>query len=149
MGPSRSPLLPYMSTLFSTIFLGFGLTYMLSPRTGYAVYGFSSQPSNAHDWAIVERIMVLYGAKDVFIAAAVYSSTWFGTRRSAGMVLVAAGACAGVDGYVVKSEAGTGEWNHWGYKSVMGVVGSVMAGLLGLEIEAFCIDGRSASLAHP
>jgi len=131
MGLSHHPLLPYISTFFGTVFLGFGLTYMLYPRTGYSLYGFSSQPTNPLEWAILERIMVLYGAKDIFIAAAIYSSTSFGTRRSAGLIMLAAGLCAGVDGYVVKGEAGTNEWNHWGYGSVMCVAGAVMAGLLG------------------
>ena len=128
MGLSRSPLVPYASTLFATIFLCFGLTYILSPRTGYTLFGFVSTPSSAHDWAVMQRIMVLYGAKDVFMGAAILASTWCGTRRSAGLVLVAAAACAGVDGWVVRSEAGTGEWNHWGYGSVVvtfGVLGSL------------------------
>ncbi|KAJ4985936.1 alpha beta hydrolase fold-3 domain protein [Stagonosporopsis vannaccii] len=128
---SRHPALPYLSTLFGAIFLFFGGTYMLSPRTGYSLYGFSTWPSNAVDWAVMERVMVLYGAKDLFIGAAILSSTWAGTRRSAGLVTLAAAACAGVDGWVVKQEAGTGEWNHWGYGGVMGLVGLVMAGLLG------------------
>lgn len=128
---SRHPLLPYLSTLFGTICLGFGITYMLYPRTGYSLYGFHSSPSTASEWAIMERIMVLYGAKDVFIAAAIFASTWFGTRKSAGLIVAAAGLCAGVDGYVVKQEAGTNEWNHWGYGSAMVGLGGVMAGLLG------------------
>ncbi|KAF3034786.1 hypothetical protein E8E12_003267 [Didymella heteroderae] len=98
MGLSRSPLLPYISTFFGTIFLGFGLTYILAPRTGFDLFGFTSTPTSALDWAVMERIMVLYGAKDVFIAAAIFASTWFGTRKSAGCILVAAAACAGVDG---------------------------------------------------
>lgn len=128
---SRSPVLPYISTLFGLIFLGFGATYMLYPRTGYSLYGFSSGPTNSTDLEILDRVMVLYGAKDLFMAAAILASTWFGTRRSAGLVLLAGAACAGVDGYVVGQEAGTNEWNHWGYGSMMGVVGLVMAGLLG------------------
>ncbi|KAH6642676.1 hypothetical protein C7974DRAFT_431075 [Boeremia exigua] len=98
MGLSRHPTLPYISTFFGTICLGFGITYMLYPRIGYSLYGFTSSPTNALDWAVMERVMVLYGAKDVFIAAAIYSSTWFGTRRSAGLIMLAAGFCAGVDG---------------------------------------------------
>jgi hypothetical protein len=128
---SRSPILPYISTLFGLIFLGFGLTYMLYPRTGYSLFGFSSTPTNSADLEILNRVMVLFGAKDLFMAAAILASTWFGTRRSAGLVLVAGAACAGVDGYVVGQEAGTNEWNHWGYGSMMGVFGLVMAGLLG------------------
>jgi hypothetical protein len=128
---SHHPSLPYVSTLFSAIFLAFGLTYMRSPRTGYSLYGFTNTPTTPADWAVMERIMVLYGAKDVFMAVAIFASTWFGTRRSAGLVLVAAGACAGIDGYVVGREAEVGEWNHWGYGSAMVVLGGVMMGLLG------------------
>jgi hypothetical protein len=131
MGLSRHPALPYVSSLFGTIFLGFGLTYMLYPQTGYSLYGFSLAPSAPSEWAIMERIMVLYGAKDIFIAVAILASTWFGTRKSAGMILIAGGACAGVDGWVVKKEAGTNEWNHWGYGSVMVGLGMVMMGVLG------------------
>lgn len=128
---SRHPALRYAATFFSAICLGFGITYMLYPQTGYSLYGFSSAPSSASEWAIMERIMVLYGAKDVFIAVAIFASTWFGTRKSAGLILIAGGACAGVDGWVVKQEAGTNEWNHWGYGSVMVGLGAVMMGLVG------------------
>jgi hypothetical protein len=131
MGLSRHPVLPYVASFFGAIFLGFGVTYMLYPQTGYSLYGFSSMPSSALEWANMERIMVLYGAKDVFMAVAIFASTWFGTRKSAGLILIAGGACAGVDGWVVKTEAGTNEWNHWGYGSVMVGVGAVMMGLLG------------------
>jgi hypothetical protein len=130
-GLSAHPALPYLSTFFSTVCFGFGITYMLYPRTGFSLYGFSSTPGNPTSWAIMERIMILYGAKDVFMSVAIFASTWFGTRKSAGLILVAASACAGVDGYVVGREAGSGEWNHWGYGSAMGVLGAVMMGLLG------------------
>ncbi|OSS48109.1 hypothetical protein B5807_06632 [Epicoccum nigrum] len=128
---STHPCLPYLSSLCSLIFLAFGATYILSPRTGYTLYGFSSGPATPSDWAIMERIMVLYGAKDVFVGVAIACTTWVGTRKSAGVVLVAAGLCAGVDGWVVQSEAGRGAWNHWGYGSLMGVLGCVVGGVLG------------------
>lgn len=104
---------------------------MIAPRRGYSLYGFSSSPSNAVDWAVMERVMVLYGVKDVFMAAAIWSATWTGTRRSAGLVLLAAGLAAGVDGWVVKTEAGEGEWAHWGYGCLVALLGLVMGGLFG------------------
>jgi hypothetical protein len=128
---SKHPAIKYVSTLFSTIFVGFGLTYVLYPRTGYSLYGFSNEPTSAHDWAVVERVMILYGVKDLFIAAAIFASTWFGTTKSAGTILIAGGACAGADGWVVRGEAGTGECNHWGYGSAMVGLGAVMMGLMG------------------
>lgn len=130
-GVSTHPALPYISTFFGTIFLGFGVTYILYPRTGYSLYGFSGEPTSHMDWEIMERIMVLYGAKDLFLGAAILASSLYGTRKSAGLILMAASACAGVDGYVVGNEAGTNHWNHWGYGSVMGLVGVVMTGMLG------------------
>jgi hypothetical protein len=128
---SHQPFLRYLSTFFSAMFLAIGLTYMVSPRAGYSLYGFTSSPTTPGDWKIMERIMVLYGAKDVFVSVAIFASTWFGTRRSAGLVLIAAGACAGADGYVVQREAGIGGWNHWGYGSTMAVLGGIMMGVVG------------------
>ena len=67
----------------------------------------------------MERIMILYSAKDIFMAVAIFVSTWFGTWKSAGLVLLAASAYAGVDGYVVGRGSGiTGGlgicWAFWG-----------------------------------
>lgn len=128
---STMPILRYLSTMFGAIFLGFGLTYMLYPHVGYSLFGFSSEPTSSTDWEVMKRVMVLFGAKDLFLGAAIVASTWFGTRRSTGLILLAASACAGVDGYVVGKESGTNHWNHWGYGSVMGMIGMVMAGLFG------------------
>lgn len=130
-GLSSHPALPYISSFFGSVFLGFGVTYMLYPQTGYSLYGFNASPTNAADWAIMERIMVLYGAKDLFMAVAILASTWYGTRRSTGIILLASSAAAGVDGYIVGNEAGTNHWNHWGYGSAIGVLGLIMTGLLG------------------
>lgn len=130
-GISSLRVLPYLSSFFGSICLGFGVTYILYPQVGYGLYGFKSEPTDATNWAVMERVMVLYGAKDLFIAAAIFASTWYGTRRSAGLILMAASASAGIDGYVVGAEAGTNHWNHWGYGMVMGILGLVMTGVLG------------------
>ncbi|CAO2648365.1 Nn.00g076320.m01.CDS01 [Neocucurbitaria sp. VM-36] len=87
---SIHPALPYLSSFFGTIFLGFGVTYILYPQTGYSLYGFSSSPTTPADWAVMERVMILYGAKDLFLGAAILASTWYGTRKSAGLILMAA-----------------------------------------------------------
>lgn len=128
---SHLPALRYLSTLSSLIFLAFGATYMTAPRVGFSLFGFSTTPTTPADWATMERVMILYGAKDIFVGVAIAATTWFGTRKSAGMVLVAAAFCAGVDGWVVKGEAGRGAWNHWGYGGVMAVLGCVVGGVFG------------------
>ncbi|OAG13444.1 hypothetical protein CC77DRAFT_1026670 [Alternaria alternata] len=133
---SVHPYVSFLSAAFGGMFLTIGLAYIFSPRRGYELFGFSAAPStpaawSLPEWALIERIMVLYGAKDAFVGVAILAATLAGNRRNAGLLLVAAGACAGVDGWVVRKEAGGGEWNHWGYGSVMVGLGGVMMGVLG------------------
>lgn len=130
MPPRTPPLLKALSTLFGTIFLAFGLSYTLYPRAAYPTIGLPS-PTTPRDAAIMDAVMTLFGAKDLFVGVSILAATWVGNRRVAGVLLVAGGLCAAVDGWVVKGFTGTGEWNHWGYGGVMGVVGVVMMGVLG------------------
>lgn len=65
------------------------------------------------------------------MGTAIYSAAWLGTRKSLGVILIAASVSAGIDGFVVNRTVGSGEWNHWGYGSMIGLLGIVSAGLLG------------------
>lgn len=77
--------------------------------------------------------MIAFGAKLIGASMAVYANVFFGTRKSLGLVLIAGGCVAGVDGWICKSYMGKGEWNHWSYGSMMVMVGSVLLGV---------VDGR-------
>ena len=59
---------------------------------------------------------------------AIYAGVWFKERRVLGVVLMGASCVAFVDGWVVKAQTGGGEWNHWGYAPMVGLVGLVMMG---------------------
>lgn len=61
----------------------------------------------------------------VVIAAAL-----FGSRKTLGCVLLAGAGVAVVDGVVVRDEVGRGEWNHWGYAPVVGLVGVLLVGVV-------------------
>ncbi|KAL5420190.1 hypothetical protein PMIN03_000019 [Paraphaeosphaeria minitans] len=131
MPSSGSPpkLFRILATLFGTIFLGFGTAYTLYPRAACPSLGLPA-PTTPRDADIVDAIMILFGAKDLFVGASILAATWLG--RVAGLLLVLGSACAGVDGWAVKGMSGEGEWNHWGYGGgVMGVMGVLMAGMLG------------------
>ena len=65
----------------------------------------------------------LFGVKDLFMGVAIYASAWLGSRQSLGLILAMASVCAWADGFIVKGLAGTGEWNHWGYGSAIGMLG--------------------------
>ncbi|KAF1831698.1 hypothetical protein BDW02DRAFT_474587, partial [Decorospora gaudefroyi] len=84
-------LLPYTTTLLSTIYLSLGATYMFNPRAGFSLFGFSHSPSGA-EWPLLSHIMVLYGAKDVFMGLAILVSMCCGTRTCTGLVLLGAAA---------------------------------------------------------
>ena len=104
---------------------------MLYPHDSYSLYGFSSEPMSLADWEVLERVMILQGVKDMFMTAAIFASAWYGTRKSAGLLLLAASACAGIDRYVVGKEAGTNHSNHRGYGGLIDVLEAVMMGLFG------------------
>jgi hypothetical protein len=127
---SNSPILRALATVFGTIFIGFGIAYTLYPRTAYPTLGLPA-PTTPRDAEIVDAIMVLFGAKDLFVGTSILAGTWLGNRRVAGLLLGLGSVCAAVDGWVVKGFTGEGEWNHWGYGAVMGLVGVLMSGLLG------------------
>lgn len=129
MPPPAHPILKGMATIFGTIFIGFGLAYTLYPRAAYPSIGLPS-PTTPRDADIMDAVITLFGAKDLFVGISILAATWLGNKRTAGILLVAGAACAAVDGWVVKGFTGTGEWNHWGYGTVMGTVGTLMTGLL-------------------
>ncbi|KAF2660956.1 hypothetical protein K491DRAFT_687772 [Lophiostoma macrostomum CBS 122681] len=127
---SNSPLITLLSTIFGTVFLGFGFNYTLRPHEAFAVFEFP-YPTNPVDQKVIDSFCVLYGAKDLFMGVSIYSAAYLGTRKSLGVILLMASVCAGIDGIVVKAHVGHGEWNHWGYGSAIGVTGLLALGLLG------------------
>ncbi|KAG9194926.1 hypothetical protein G6011_00046 [Alternaria panax] len=68
---STHPSLPYLSAAFSDMLLTPSLTCLFYPRRGYQRFGFRAAPNTPAEWAtpewrLIERIMIMYGAKDVF-----------------------------------------------------------------------------------
>lgn len=86
MPPARalSPL-TILPTLFATIFLALGTSYALSPRSTYPSLGLPP-PSTPDDARLMDAVMRLFGAKDVFVGVALLAATWGGQRRVAGVV---------------------------------------------------------------
>lgn len=78
----------------------------------------------------MHSLIILYAVRDVFMAIAIYAAHYFGNRKTLGWILIAASGVAFVDGVVVKEQIGRGEWNHWGYAPMVGVVGCLLLGVL-------------------
>lgn len=123
---SHSPGLRIAASSVATIFVGFGINAFLRPQ--HALSFFELVPTTPIDTALLDSLMVVYAARDVFMGAAIYAAAAFGDRRALGWIMVAAGAVAGVDGVV--SIPGGGEWNHWGYAPMLVALGGVLLGAL-------------------
>ena len=124
----QSPYLRIAASVFATIFLGFGINAILRPRNALEVFDFEP-PASASDRKLVDNLMVIYGARDMFMDLAIYSATYFGNRQSLGWILIAGSGVAFVDGAVCRAQIGRGEWNHWGYAPALTVVGSLLLGV--------------------
>jgi hypothetical protein len=125
---SQSFPLPIVASVFATIFVGFGINAILSPEHALTFFEMKP-PALPADRNLVEALMVVYGARDIFMGLAIYSASLFGSRKSLGWTLIAGSAVAFVDGFVCRSYVGIGEWNHWGYAPVITAVGAILAGL--------------------
>jgi len=126
---SQSPSLRIAASVFATIFVGFGVNAILRPRKALEFFEFEA-PASASDKKVVDGLMVIYGARDIFMGLAIYSTAYFGDRESLGWILIAGGGVAFVDGAVCRAQVGKGEWNHWSYAPILMAVGSVLLGVL-------------------
>ncbi|MCJ1454306.1 hypothetical protein MMC28_004658 [Mycoblastus sanguinarius] len=68
---SQSPYLRIAAGVVATVFLGFFVNGILRPRNAFEIFEFESAAS-ALDKKLVDNLMVLYGARDLFIGLAIY-----------------------------------------------------------------------------
>lgn len=119
---SQSPSLLIIASVFATISVGFGINAILRPDNALEFFEFTALASTA-DRKLIDGLMIVYGARDIFMGVATYSSAYYGDRKSLGWILIATSAVAFVDGAVCRSKVGTGEWNHWGYAPIIATLG--------------------------
>jgi hypothetical protein len=126
---SKSLSLRIAANAIATIFVGFGINAILRPREALEFFEFE-MPASAPDKKVVDGLMIIYGARDIFMGLAMYLAAYFGDRKSLGWILIAGSGVAFVDGAVCRAQAGKGEWNHWGYAPVLTMVGGLLLGVL-------------------
>jgi Domain of unknown function (DUF4267) len=126
---SHSPSLRVVASVFATIFIGFGVNAILRPQNALEFFEFEV-PASASDKKVVDGLMIIYGARDIFMGLAIYLTAYFGDRKLLGWILIAGSGVAFVDGAVCRVQIGKGEWNHWSYAPILTAVGSVLLGAL-------------------
>ncbi|KAF7195569.1 hypothetical protein HII31_03163 [Pseudocercospora fuligena] len=126
MAISSSPVLRYISLAFATIFVGFGINAIVNPTSALSFFELS-YPTLPDQRKLVDALLFVYGARDIFMGAAIYISALYGNTTVVGWVVLAAGLTAGADGWACKYIVGAGEMNHWGYAPILLVMGAMMA----------------------
>ena len=126
---SQSSSLRIAASVIGTIFLGFGIKFSLQPSSSIPFFELDA-PTSASDQKIADALTLLYAVRDIFMGVSIYAATYFGNRKSLGWILIAASGVAYADGFIVKTQIGKGEWNHWGYAPMLTVVGSLLLGAL-------------------
>lgn len=125
---SQWPSLRIAASVFATLFIGFGINGIIRPENALEFFELEA-PAAASDKKLVDSLMVIYGARDIFMGLAIYSAAYFGDRKTLGCILIAGSGVAFVDGAVCRAH-GKGEWNHWGYAPMLTAVGSMLLGVL-------------------
>ena len=127
MALSQSSAVRLAAHAFATIFTAFGVNAILRPAHALTFFELP-RPSSPADARVVDSLMAVYGARDIFMGLAIYSAAFFGTNKSLGLTLIAASGVAVVDGVVCFAH-GQGQWNHWGYAPMITAVGVMLLGL--------------------
>jgi len=127
MAPSRTGVVQLAAHAFATIFVGFGINAILRPSHALTFFEFAP-PASPAEAKMVDSLMAVYGARDIFMGLAIYAAALFGTKKSLGWTLVAASGVAIADGIVCYSH-GQGQWNHWGYAPMITAAGAVALGV--------------------
>lgn len=117
------------ANVFGTLGVGFGINAILRPESALSFFEFTERPVSPIDAELVDRLMVIYGIRDVFVGAAIFATAIFGSRKALGWILIAFSGVAFTDGAVCW-QAGKGEWAHWSYAPMVTAVGALLLGVL-------------------
>ncbi len=128
MALSESSSVRLAAHAFATIFTAFGVNAILRPANALTFFELA-RPASPADARVVDSLMAVYGARDIFMGLAIYSAAFFGTKESLGYTVIAASAVAVADGAICFSH-GQGHWGHWSYAPILTAVGAVLLGVL-------------------
>ena len=126
---SQSPSLLLLAGAIGTIPIAFGINNVLRPAHGLSFFNGLTPPTTPHEKALVEGLMILQGARNLFWGGMMWATAYYGNRQALGWSLIAGSLVAFADGVVCKSVSGGGEWDHWGYAPFLTVLGTLLLGM--------------------
>ncbi|KAL4807469.1 putative integral membrane protein [Aspergillus unguis] len=105
------------ASAFGTIGLGFGINAILRPDHALSFFELD-YPTSPNEQALVNNLMYVYGARDIFMGIVTYIAAYYGNNKALGWTLLSVSGVAYADGLICWIN-GHGEWNHWGYAPVI------------------------------
>ncbi|KAG4026263.1 hypothetical protein MFRU_043g00660 [Monilinia fructicola] len=121
-----SIILRFCPNIFGAIFIAFGINALLRPSHALTFYRPFSLPTAPSDKALVEALMTIYGARNIFMGLSMYAASYYRNYKTLGWIVIAGSGVAFVDGWVCY-KAGGGQADHWGYAPVHTIVGTLLA----------------------
>ncbi|KAF9876822.1 alpha beta hydrolase fold-3 domain protein [Colletotrichum karsti] len=79
--------LTILANMYGTSFIGMGAGAMMVPKDLFALFKWS-YPTEPSAQEVVDRVMMGYGARDIFMGVAMYAVTLFGNSRTLGAILI-------------------------------------------------------------
>ncbi|KAL2867492.1 DUF4267 domain-containing protein [Aspergillus lucknowensis] len=128
MSVSQNPFLRLAGAAFGTICVGFGINAFLRPEHALSFFELD-YPASGVERSVVDNLMYVYGARDVFMGLAAYIAAYFGNNKTLGWILLAISGVAYADGVICWAN-GHGEWNHWGYAPMITAISTLLLGVL-------------------
>ena len=121
--PSTGLLL--LASVLGIVPIGLGINCVLRPKNALSLFELD-YPILPAQQQVVDALLVIYGARDVFMGMATYISAFYGGRKGLGATTIAVASMAAVDGAVCRLMVGHGEWNHWGFAPVLAILGAYL-----------------------
>lgn len=121
--PSTGLLL--LASILAIIPIGFGINAVLNPESALSFFELE-YPILPAQQQLVDALLVIYGARDVFMGIATFIGMFYGGRKGLGATTLAVASMAFVDGAVCKWMVGHGEMNHWGYAPMLAALGAYL-----------------------
>lgn len=125
---SNSRYLSGLASIFGTIFIAGGFNAIFRPTNALELFELNAAAA-VSDQSLIDSMMLIYGVRDIFMGLAMYSAAYFGNHKSLGWIVIAGAGVAFVDGLACWLYVGKGQWNHWGYTPMVGVVGIMLLGI--------------------
>jgi hypothetical protein len=123
---SHSSTWRWIAFAFAVIPIAFGINAILNPTSALSFFELP-YPTHPEARNIIDPILVVYGARDIFMGFALWAAAVFGTPKATGWIYIGCGLIGFVDGVVCKTMIGAGEWNHWSYAPMLFVLGGIGA----------------------